>query len=39
MIERMLGDWAGVGNDDSGVSIENAFANYDRSFPLPYSPH
>jgi hypothetical protein len=33
----MLGDWAGVGNDDNGVSIENAFANYDRSLP-PSAP-
>jgi hypothetical protein len=30
VIERMLGDWAGVGNDDGGVSIEVVFANYDR---------
>jgi hypothetical protein len=37
VIERMLGDWAGVGNDDNGVSIENAFANYDRSLP-PSAP-
>jgi hypothetical protein len=39
VIERMLGDWAGVGSDDNGVSIENAFANYDRSpFPHPSLP-
>jgi hypothetical protein len=30
VIERMLGDWAGVGHDDSGVSLENAFAEYDK---------
>mmetsp|Transcript_28821 Transcript_28821/g.48622 ORF Transcript_28821/g.48622 Transcript_28821/m.48622 type:complete len:1741 (+) Transcript_28821:136-5358(+) len=30
MIDRMLGDWAGVGGDEGGVSVETAFANYDR---------
>lgn len=30
VIDRMLGDWAGVGAEDGGVSIETAFANYDR---------
>ena len=30
VIDRMLGDWAGVGGDDGAVSVETAFANYDR---------
>lgn len=30
-VQRMLGDWAGThGEDDGGVSIETAFARYDR---------
>lgn len=30
VVNRILGDWAGSGNDDNGVSVENAFSNYDR---------
>jgi hypothetical protein len=30
VVNRMLGDWAGTGNEDNGVSVETAFANYDR---------
>ena len=30
-VQKMLGDWAGThGEDDGGVSIETAFARYDR---------
>lgn len=30
-LQRLLGDWAGVGADDGAVSIDTVFANYDRN--------
>lgn len=31
----MLGDWAGVNNEDNGVSIEATFSKYDRYYYYP----
>lgn len=30
VIKRMIGDWTGAGEESGGVSIESAFAKYDR---------
>lgn len=30
LIDRMLGDWAGINHEDNGVSIEAMFSKYDR---------
>lgn len=30
VVKRMIGDWTGVGEESGGVSVETAFAKYDR---------